>query len=113
MIRSKKVVRKKKGGKSKKEKAQKAKQENNEETWDNISGTISALLQGQDEVSNEVSPFDAASDIPIDEQKATALFRIQDLLKANKCDQAVGLLRYVNVKTFKENCVGNLFPSLL
>ena len=49
MVRSKKVVRKKKGS-SKKAQAEKAKEDNkrqsNEETWDSISSTISALLQG-------------------------------------------------------------------
>ena len=59
-----------------------------------MSGVISGLLQGnQEDISCDVSPFDAASDVPIDDQKATALFKVQDLLKSEKCSEAIGLLR--------------------
>ena len=92
MVKSKKVVKKK--NKPKKEQKQELKKQDNEETWDKISGVISGLIQGQgEEIPTDVSPFDAASDVPIDDQKATALFRIQDLLKAEKVPEALGLLR--------------------
>ena len=37
--------------------------------FDEISGEVSTLLQENGDIPNDVVPFDAASDVPIDEQK--------------------------------------------
>ncbi len=55
--------------------------ESKEEIWDIVSPNISELLQG--EVSALATPFDAASEVPIEDQKAVALYRVQTHLK--KC----------------------------
>ncbi|KAJ8674826.1 hypothetical protein QAD02_010612, partial [Eretmocerus hayati] len=63
-----------------------------EDQWDSSVGQeVSAVMQ-QNAIP-EVVPFDAASDIPIDEQKGDAMKRIQRLLRCKEYEQAIGLLR--------------------
>ncbi len=50
------------------------------------------LFQG-DDLPTGVTPFDAASDVPIDEQKSAAMYRIQDHLKKVRPAEAIALLR--------------------
>merc|ERR1719400_1087521 len=65
-----------------------------EDTWENVSSRISAILQGHlDSPLPEVVPFDAASDVPIDEQKVLCMRRIQGALKTSKAEEAVALTR--------------------
>ena len=84
-----------------------------EEEWQNqISENLSRLLQGLDESTVEksnVCPFDALSDVPIDDQRflmrffclcdyvgmfsITAVARIQHALRTNKLDEAIALFR--------------------
>jgi hypothetical protein len=40
-----------------------------------------------------VTPFDAASEVPIDDQRSAAMYRIQDALRKGKPNEAVALLR--------------------
>ena len=40
-----------------------------EEIWDNISSELSAIFQGRGEIPQEVTPFDAASEIDVDLQR--------------------------------------------
>jgi hypothetical protein len=42
---------------------------NLESQWDEVSPQLSTVLQGNTDFSTDVVPFDAASDVPIDEQK--------------------------------------------
>ena len=65
-----------------------------EDMWENVSSRISAILQGHlDSSLPEVVPFDAASDVPIDEQKVLCMRRIQGALKTSKAEEAVALTR--------------------
>ncbi|CAG7818750.1 unnamed protein product [Allacma fusca] len=66
-----------------------------EETWESISGEVSVAVlstESPDESVN-VIPFDAASDLTIDEQKPKVMERIATLLHMNKHVEAVTLLR--------------------
>ena len=68
--------------------------ESNEQRWDQISSELSRLLQSSIENLPEiVAPFDAASEVSIDDQKIFAMIRIQDALKNNKPGEAIALLR--------------------
>ena len=40
-----------------------------EELWDNVSSELSAIFQGRGEIPQEVTPFDAASEIDVDLQR--------------------------------------------
>ncbi|KAK2177430.1 hypothetical protein NP493_598g01011 [Ridgeia piscesae] len=64
-----------------------------EEIWDNISSELSAIFQGRGEIPQEVSPFDAASEIDVDLQRVNAMRRIQEGLRANRPGEAVALFR--------------------
>lgn len=68
-------------------------QENNEKVWEDISSQLSACLGGDANIPSDISPFDAASETPIDAQKLLAMSRIQDLIRERKAFPAVGLLR--------------------
>lgn len=39
------------------------------ESWDNIAGDLSAMLQDREDIPDNVIPFDAASEQPIEEQR--------------------------------------------
>ncbi|CAF1342072.1 unnamed protein product [Adineta steineri] len=68
-----------------------------EEEWQNqISERLSCLLQGLEETTvnkSDVCPFDALSEVPIDDQSLTAVARIQHALRTNKLDEAIALFR--------------------
>ena len=40
-----------------------------EDLWDNVSGELSAIFQGRGEVPTDVTPFDAASEVEVDQQR--------------------------------------------
>ena len=67
--------------------------ESNEQIWDKISSQLSRILQGDEELPESSAPFDAASDIPIEDQKVHAMYRIHELLRQNESGPAVALLR--------------------
>ncbi|CAF1001865.1 unnamed protein product, partial [Rotaria sordida] len=86
-----------------------------EEEWQNqISERLSCLLQGLEEVSinkSDVCPFDALSEVPIDDQSITAVARIQHALRINKLDEAIALFRasrevWPTEKTFGHEDIG-------
>ena len=58
-----------------------------------MSGDLSAILQGRGEIPTEILPFDAASDVDMEQQRIDAVFRIQDSLRNNKAGEAVALFR--------------------
>merc|ERR1719400_397597 len=98
MIVSKKKVMKKSTGKKKGAQGgdvgEAGGREKLEDMWENVSCRISAILQGHlDSPLPEVVPFDAASDVPIEEQKVDCMRRIQGVLKTGKCEEAVALIR--------------------
>ena len=40
-----------------------------EDLWDTVSGELSAIFQGRGEIPDNVAPFDAASDVDVDQQR--------------------------------------------
>jgi timeless len=66
-----------------------------EEMWETVSEEISSSIESPQSMDEGLSviPFDAASDVPIDEQKVTAMERIAVFLHTKKYNEAVALLR--------------------
>ncbi|XP_061179569.1 protein timeless homolog [Saccostrea echinata] len=94
------VVQKKKNKRKKKSKPRAAPDlpreptpEELEDKWDDISGELSSLIQGRGELPADVSPFDAASEVDIDQQRVDAMVRIQDALRDKLPGEALALLR--------------------
>ncbi|XP_046584148.1 LOW QUALITY PROTEIN: protein timeless homolog [Haliotis rubra] len=63
-----------------------------EDLWDEISGQLSSIFQGRDEVPN-VAPFDAASEVEVDQQRVDAMCRIQDSMRNRLPGEAVAIFR--------------------
>jgi len=67
------------------------------DVWENeIFEKISRLLHGIDCLTidkSDVCPFDALSEVPVDDQSVTAVARIQHALRNEKFDEAIALLR--------------------
>ena len=40
-----------------------------EDVWQEVSSELSALLQGREEVPQDIAPFDAASEVDVDQQR--------------------------------------------
>jgi timeless len=103
MVSSKKVrkktTKKSGGGKTNKTTSQDGfvgERETNEQSWDVVSSELSQILQGRvngGELPEIVAPFDATSDVKIDDQRNIAMLRIQDSLRENIPGIAVALLR--------------------
>lgn len=65
-----------------------------EEKWQELASDLSATLQGHaGDIPDSVVPFDAASEIPVDEQKTNALAQIQQFLRGHHSGEAVAMLR--------------------
>ncbi|KOX75011.1 Protein timeless like protein [Melipona quadrifasciata] len=62
-----------------------------EERWDEISPQLSIVMQ--EGMIPQVVPFDAASIVPIDDQKVDAMKKVQKLLRSKDLEQAIGLIR--------------------
>ncbi|KAJ8036132.1 Protein timeless-like [Holothuria leucospilota] len=63
------------------------------ESWDNIAGDLSAMLQGREDIPENVVPFDAASEQPVEEQRADTMVRIQHCLHNGQAGDGIALLR--------------------
>ncbi|KAL4229318.1 hypothetical protein ACF0H5_012360 [Mactra antiquata] len=96
------VVQKKKtksGGRKKKAKNQsnqgyiEPSEEDLNDLWDEISSELSAIFQGRKDLPDDVTPFDAASEIDVDQQRVDAMIRIQDCLRGRQPGTAVALFR--------------------
>ncbi|GFN94793.1 protein timeless homolog [Plakobranchus ocellatus] len=69
-------------------------QEELETIWsEDISSHVSACLQGAETIAEEVSPFDAASDMDMDQQRVEAMLRIQSSLRDGRSGEAIALFR--------------------
>ncbi|XP_067832538.1 protein timeless homolog [Heptranchias perlo] len=68
-------------------------QEELEEMWKITLEQLGKWAEGQELLPEDVVPFDAASEIPVEEQRAEATIRIQDALLAGKATEALVLLR--------------------
>ncbi len=44
-------------------------QEELEDLWDTVSGDLSAIFQGRGELPTDVAPFDAASEVDVEQQR--------------------------------------------
>merc|ERR1719367_1462133 len=66
--------------------------ERNEIIWEAVSPQLLECVQGNVNLPTNISPFDAAADTPIDDQKELAMIRIQDSLRKSHSRQAVALL---------------------
>uniref|UniRef100_A0A8B9RXR0 Timeless circadian regulator n=1 Tax=Accipiter nisus TaxID=211598 RepID=A0A8B9RXR0_9AVES len=64
-----------------------------EELWAGLDPQIQACLQGEVPLPEDVVPFDAASEMPVEEQRTEALLRIQGCLRDAQVPQALQLLR--------------------
>ncbi|KAL8620146.1 hypothetical protein ACOMHN_048090 [Nucella lapillus] len=95
------VVRGKKGKNKKKSKKAKAAgkkceeptEEQLEDMWQEISSELSDLLQGRQEVPQGVAPFDAASEVEVDQQRVDAMVRIHSALRQKRGGEAVAVFR--------------------
>ncbi|KAJ8733265.1 hypothetical protein PYW08_001563 [Mythimna loreyi] len=88
-----KKVRKKAKSKPKKQKAgvQKPKVAEPAAAWEEVRAQLAAVLTSG--VEEHPPPFDAASDVPIDQQKEYCMKNIQKLMKEYKFEDAVGMFR--------------------
>ncbi|XP_071101341.1 protein timeless homolog [Haliotis cracherodii] len=63
-----------------------------EDLWDEISSQLSSIFQGRDEVP-DVTPFDAASEVEVDQQRVDAMCRIQDSMRNRSPGEAIAIFR--------------------
>ncbi|XP_048237661.1 protein timeless homolog isoform X2 [Haliotis rufescens] len=63
-----------------------------EDLWDEISSQLSSIFQGRDEVP-DVAPFDAASEVEVDQQRVDAMCRIQDSMRNRSPGEAIAIFR--------------------
>ncbi|XP_017771147.1 PREDICTED: protein timeless homolog [Nicrophorus vespilloides] len=79
---------------------------NLERMWDEASAQLSVVLEGNLEIPKDVVPFDAGSDVPIDEQKSEAMKNIQRKLRNHEFENAIGLLRASREVWPEDDCFG-------
>ncbi|XP_055616681.1 protein timeless homolog [Toxorhynchites rutilus septentrionalis] len=79
-----------------------------EELWLTIAGQVSICLANQITLPEEDHPipFDAASDIPIDDQKGECMIRIHSLLRNGKYEHAIILMRSAREVWPEDDCFG-------
>nr|XP_056709954.1 protein timeless homolog [Euleptes europaea] len=63
-----------------------------DEMWPKLVEHLSKFTQGSESLPEDVVPFDAASEVPLEEQRADAMVRIQDSLLAGRAPEALSLL---------------------
>ncbi|KAM6215560.1 protein timeless homolog [Rhynchocyon petersi] len=61
--------------------------------WPTLAEQLQCCIQAPEFIVDAVVPFDAASEVPVEEQRAEAMVRIQDCLLAGQGPQALSLLR--------------------
>ncbi|XP_047405854.1 protein timeless homolog [Sciurus carolinensis] len=64
-----------------------------ETMWPTLAEQLQCCAQDPDLSVDYVVPFDAASEVPVEEQRAEAMVRIQDCLLSGQAPQALALLR--------------------
>lgn len=81
-----------------------------EELWLTMAGEVSTCLANQITLPEEDHPipFDAASDVPIDDQKGDCMIRIHSLLRDGKYEHAIILMRSAREVWPKDDCFGSL-----
>ncbi|XP_066299874.1 protein timeless homolog isoform X1 [Branchiostoma lanceolatum] len=68
-------------------------EENLNTLWDGLSGDLSTFIQGEGELPQDVAPFDATLDTPLEEQRVQAMISIQDSLRGGDPGRALATLR--------------------
>ncbi|XP_071489964.1 protein timeless homolog [Diadema antillarum] len=64
------------------------------DVWnDTLASELSAMLQEREDIPENVSPFDAASEVPMEEQRTEAMVKIQQSLRAGRAGEALALFR--------------------
>ncbi|XP_006859499.1 PREDICTED: protein timeless homolog [Chrysochloris asiatica] len=61
--------------------------------WPALAEKLQCCVQAPELSLDSVVPFDAASEVPVEEQRAEAMVRIQDCLLADQAPEALSLLR--------------------
>ncbi|KAM5179479.1 protein timeless homolog [Mantella aurantiaca] len=92
MVQNRRVKKKKKKKPSRSEEKQKTPEEL-EEIWKTLSERLSSCATAAESLPEEVVPFDAASEIPVEEQRSEALVRIQNGLISGQAAESLVLLR--------------------
>ncbi|XP_036723324.1 protein timeless homolog [Balaenoptera musculus] len=64
-----------------------------ESVWPSLAEQLQCCAQDSELSLDSMVPFDAASEVPVEEQRAEAMVRIQDCLLAGQAPQALTLLR--------------------
>ncbi|XP_059969191.1 protein timeless homolog isoform X2 [Mesoplodon densirostris] len=64
-----------------------------ESVWPSLAEQLQCCAQDPELSLDSMVPFDAASEVPVEEQRAEAMVRIQDCLLAGQAPQALTLLR--------------------
>lgn len=98
---------KKKGSKSAPMLPKVLSEEQLEDIWSEMSTEISSAIRGCQELPQDIIPFDAASDVPVDEQKGIAMRRIQGYLRTKKGPEAVALFRAARDVWLQDDCFGS------
>ncbi|KAM4044613.1 protein timeless homolog isoform 1-T4 [Anomaloglossus baeobatrachus] len=106
MVQSRKVKRKKKKKPSRHVEQPKSSEEL-EEIWQSLSEKLKTCAMGSESLPDEIVPFDAASEIPVEEQRTEALVRIQNGLQSGQVGESLVLLRSAR-EVWPE---GNVFGS--
>ncbi|XP_022243537.1 protein timeless homolog [Limulus polyphemus] len=83
----------KKKAKSDITKSQQPSEDQLEKEWEDVSGDLSAVLQGHKRITSDVTPFDAASEKSLEDQKGDAVIKIQRVLRENNAAESVALYR--------------------
>ncbi|KAL4716642.1 hypothetical protein ACJJTC_008277 [Scirpophaga incertulas] len=91
LVVQKKVRKKPKSKKPKKTKITKSREHRNIAQWEEVRAQLAVVLNG--DILEHPPPFDAASDIPIDQQKGDCMKNIQKLMREFKFEDAVGIFR--------------------
>ncbi|XP_044143469.1 protein timeless homolog isoform X1 [Bufo gargarizans] len=92
MVQNRKVRRKKKKKQSRREEQPRSSEEL-ERTWQTLSEKLKSCAMGSESLPDEIVPFDAASEIPVEAQRTEALVRIQNGLLSGQAGEVLVLLR--------------------
>ncbi|XP_053311647.1 protein timeless homolog [Spea bombifrons] len=93
VVQNRKIKRKKKKSVRRSTDGHRKTPEELEETWKSVSEKLKDCVMGSQSLPEAVVPFDAASEIPVEEQRTEALVRIQDGLLSGKAPESLVLLR--------------------
>ncbi|KAK7576619.1 hypothetical protein V9T40_012905 [Parthenolecanium corni] len=78
-----------------------------EEKWEVLESKITDIFENNTELNVQSIPFDAASDVPFEEQKIEAMRKIRFFLLKSEVEEAVGLLRASREVWPENDCFGS------